>query len=156
MSDPACPYCGELLSPRCLCWHPDDEEDDERFGVAYLRAQLARAEERGTAVVLAQSDAHAVLAEHDALRRALGEAAREINCAGPVAHRIRILKKSYAESRLAAKTTASILWGMLKESHFWGVYHGVPVPPSGELVLIDRAWYNRLRALAKNDPSRSA
>ena len=39
----------------------------------------------------------AILAELDALRASLAEAAREINAAGPVAQRIRLLKQTHAE-----------------------------------------------------------
>jgi hypothetical protein len=42
--------------------------------------------------------------ERDEARQALAEAAREINCAGPVAHRIRVLRQEFAAAlaRLAA------------------------------------------------------
>ena len=41
--------------------------------------------------------------ENESLRRMLSEAAREINCAGPVAHRIRILKKEHAAQLATAR-----------------------------------------------------
>lgn len=53
----------------------------------------------------------------------LSKAAMEINCAGPIDHRIRVLKKEHAESLVASQAGAKILRELLeKESLFDDVF----------------------------------
>ena len=58
----------------------------------------------------------AMLNEHAALKQALSEAASEIHCAGPVAHRIRILKKEHGE-QVAQLEDMLAIYKVLRNAH---------------------------------------
>lgn len=63
-----------------------------RLALREARAQLAAL----------RAEVEQVKGERDEARLALADAAMEINCAGPVAHRIRVLKETHA-TKLAAR-----------------------------------------------------
>jgi multidrug efflux pump subunit AcrA (membrane-fusion protein) len=48
--------------------------------------------------------------DSDAARHALADAAREINCAGPVAHRIRVLRQEHAQTVAQLTRERDDLW----------------------------------------------
>jgi hypothetical protein len=83
-------------------WHIKDSkgryilEGSTRRGGGAIRSWPADAE----FIAHSREDVVGLIAEVRRLREELAEAARQINCAGPIAHRIRVLKQEHAD-RLA-------------------------------------------------------
>ena len=98
------------------------ERDEAEAVLETLRCDLASAVEGGLGVITADpikairergvslmAQLDVAEAERDEARRLLAEAAREINCAGPVAHRIRVLKRESIDLRDKIKSERDAL-----------------------------------------------
>lgn len=101
-----------------------------------------------------------LVAELSRVQTALAEAAREINCAGPVAHRIRVLKQEWSEhiDRLEAELAEAKQWiddcqaGMYINCVYCGHRYG----PDDEVeATMQQALYDHIKVCPKHPLSKA-